>query len=143
MELVSVFGIADMNFELCDKVGKGQPVKIITDNSGKTIVFGNTDIHRPCNHTVPHRSVAGFSSVCMLYMCVCVCVPIHPLVHLYLCLYNHRCYLIYTNTYTCIRLSIHICLYLSICSIYVCFSFHSLLRIGGETSFEILFSLRP
>ena len=36
--------------------GKGQPVKIITDNSVETIVVGNTEISHPCNHTVPqHR----------------------------------------------------------------------------------------
>ena len=43
--------------------GKGRPVKIITDNSLETVVFGNTDISHPCNHTVPQRSVAGLSTV--------------------------------------------------------------------------------
>ena len=32
--------------------GKGRPVKIIKDNSVETVVFGNTDIPYPCNHTV-------------------------------------------------------------------------------------------
>ena len=33
--------------------GKERPIKIITDNSVETIVFGNTEISHPCNHTVP------------------------------------------------------------------------------------------
>ena len=56
-----VFGIADINFGLGDmnmmpfmcplapvKVGcgKGRPVKIITDNSVETVVFGNTNRER-------------------------------------------------------------------------------------------------
>ena len=67
-----VFGIADMNFGLGDvnsyttdavyvhaslaplKVGcgKGRPLKIITDNSAKTVVFGATSIPHPCNQSV-------------------------------------------------------------------------------------------
>ena len=56
-----VFRIADGNFGLglCALLapvkvgcGKGQPVKIITDNGVETIVFGNTDSPHPCNHTV-------------------------------------------------------------------------------------------
>ena len=33
--------------------GKGLPVEIITGNSVETVVFGNTNIPHPCNHTVP------------------------------------------------------------------------------------------
>ena len=58
-------GLGDMN-SLCapvapvkEECGKGRPVKIITDNSVETLVFGNTDIPHPCNHTVSQRSVAG------------------------------------------------------------------------------------
>ena len=76
-----VFGIADMNFGLCDMksytpdvvcaplapvkagCGKGRPVKIITDNSVKTLVSGNTEISHPCIHTVPQRCVVGSSSI--------------------------------------------------------------------------------
>ena len=42
-----VFGIADMNFGL-------------GDNSVETIVFGNTEISHPFNHTVPKQSMAGY-----------------------------------------------------------------------------------
>ena len=47
------FGLGDMN-----SYAPLAPVKII-----ETVVFGNTDIPHPCNHTVPHRSVAGSSSM--------------------------------------------------------------------------------
>jgi hypothetical protein len=66
---IMVFGIADMNFVLGDMnrcclcaplapviVGVG---KSNTDNSVKTIVFGNTQISHTFNHTVPEQSVAG------------------------------------------------------------------------------------
>ena len=43
--------------------GKGRPVKIITDNSVEIVVFGNTGIPHPCNHTVSQGSVAGPSSI--------------------------------------------------------------------------------
>ena len=43
--------------------GKGRPLEIITVNSVKTVVFGNTDILHPCKHSVPRRSVAGSSSI--------------------------------------------------------------------------------
>ena len=71
---IIVFGIAYMNFGIGDmnrcrlcaplapvKVGsgKGRPVKIIKDNSVETIIFGNTEISHPCNHTVPQGNVAG------------------------------------------------------------------------------------
>ena len=58
--------------------GKGLHVEISTDNTVETIVFGNTDIPHPCNHSVPQQSVAGLSSVLYIYIyiyvCVCVCV---------------------------------------------------------------------
>ena len=44
-------------------MGNGD-VKIITDNCVETIVFGNTGISHPCNHTVSQRSVSGSSSIC-------------------------------------------------------------------------------
>ena len=60
-----VFGIADMiiytpNVFLCNSstregVGVG---KDDTDNSVENIVFGNTEISHPFNHTVPQRNVA-------------------------------------------------------------------------------------
>ena len=43
--------------------GKGRPVKIIKDNSVEAVVFGNTDIPHPCNHTVSQWSLAGSSSM--------------------------------------------------------------------------------
>jgi hypothetical protein len=43
-------------------------VKIITDNYVKTVVFGNTDIPHPRNQTVPQRSVAGSSSISILFI---------------------------------------------------------------------------
>ena len=36
----------------------GLPVKIITDNSVETVVFGNADIPHPYNHTASQRSGA-------------------------------------------------------------------------------------
>ena len=44
-------------------IKEGRPVKIFTDNSVETIVFGSTYIPHPCNHTVPHRCEEGSSSV--------------------------------------------------------------------------------
>ena len=56
-----VFGIADMNFGLCDMMPSCAPLAPVnvgvemgdTDNSVETIVFGNTDISHPFNHIVP------------------------------------------------------------------------------------------
>ena len=53
------FGLGDMNSYTPDAVSS---VKIIADSVG-TVVFGNTDIPHPCNHTVPQRSVAVSSSI--------------------------------------------------------------------------------
>ena len=33
--------------------------KEVYDNSVETVVFGNTHIPHPCNHTVPQQSMAG------------------------------------------------------------------------------------
>jgi hypothetical protein len=64
-----VFRIADGNFGLglCALLapvkvgcGKGQPVKIITDNSIKTLVFRNTDIPHPCIYTLVQKITYNF-----------------------------------------------------------------------------------